>query len=66
MNKKLLEFAQAANRQCLNPVKTIDPRFLAEFAHQVINECMRQVETDEQTEEEIRKRIFQIMFKEED
>ncbi len=64
MNKKLLEFAQAANRKCLTPVQKIDPRFLTEFAHQVVNECMRQVKTDEQTEEEIRKRIFTIIFKE--
>lgn len=64
MNKKLLEFAKAANRQCLTPVQKIDPRFLTEFAKQVVDECMKQVKTDEQTEEEIRKRVFQIMFKE--
>ena len=65
MNKKLFDFAQSANRQCLTPVQKIDPRFLTEFARQVVDECMCQLKTDEFTEEEVRKRIFQIMFKEE-
>lgn len=66
MNKKLLEFARSANKECLRPVERIDPRFLTHFAKQVVNECLNQMKETGQNEEELKKRIekhFEIIFK---